>query len=141
MGVTHWNDSVAKEMEILCTEKGNEIYSGITVMPCRWSLHVLEAAYPAGIWCKNDVGSTSMRRHHVASTLIRRHFCTKCPLGSLQRSYSVAKQMVCLNCNVAGIAISTERGYLETHLLFRCMVALNWIYNVVNQLKQPVLKR
>ena len=34
MGVTHWNDSVAKEMEILCTEKGNEIYSGITVMPC-----------------------------------------------------------------------------------------------------------
>ena len=37
---------------------------------------------PVGIWCENDVGSTSMRRHHVASTLIRRHFCTKCPLGS-----------------------------------------------------------
>ena len=36
---------------------------------------------PAGIWCDNDVGSTSMRRHHVASTLIRRHFGTKCPLG------------------------------------------------------------
>ena len=35
---------------------------------------------PAGIWCENDVGSTSMRRHHVASTLIRRHFGTKCPL-------------------------------------------------------------
>ena len=27
-----------------------------------------------GIWCQNDVVSTSMRRHHVASTLIRRHF-------------------------------------------------------------------
>ena len=24
-----------------------------------------------------------MRRHHVASTLIRRHFCTKCPLGQI----------------------------------------------------------
>ena len=39
--------------------------------------------YPAGIWCENDVASTSMRRHHVASTLIRRYFRTKCPLGSL----------------------------------------------------------
>ena len=38
--------------------------------------------FPAGIWCENDVGSTSMRRHHVASTLIRRHFGTKCRLGS-----------------------------------------------------------
>ena len=30
---------------------------------------------PAGIWCQNDVDvvSTSMRRHHVASTLIRCH--------------------------------------------------------------------
>ena len=29
---------------------------------------------PVGIWCQSDVVSTSMRRHHVASTLIRRHF-------------------------------------------------------------------
>ena len=36
---------------------------------------------PAGIWCQNDVVLTSMRRTHVASTLIRRHFRTKCPLG------------------------------------------------------------
>ena len=36
---------------------------------------------PAGIWCKNDVVSTSMRRDYVASTLIRRHFGTKCLLG------------------------------------------------------------
>ena len=28
--------------------------------------------YPVGIWCENDVGSMSMRHHHVASTLIRR---------------------------------------------------------------------
>ena len=37
--------------------------------------------YPVGIWCQNDVVSTSMRRDHVASTLIPRHFHTKCPLG------------------------------------------------------------
>ena len=34
-----------------------------------------------GIWCENDVVLTSMRRDYVASTLIRRHFGTKCPLG------------------------------------------------------------
>ena len=38
--------------------------------------------YPVGIWCQNDVVSTSMRRNHVASTLIRRHFHVMCPLGS-----------------------------------------------------------
>ena len=32
---------------------------------------------PVGIWCHNDVIWTSMRRHHVASTLTRRHF-TSC---------------------------------------------------------------
>ena len=32
-----------------------------------------------GIWCQNDVVSTSMGRDHVASTLIRRQFmsCTR----------------------------------------------------------------
>ena len=34
-----------------------------------------------GIWCQNDVVSTSMRRYHVASTLIRRHFYVMCLLG------------------------------------------------------------
>ena len=38
--------------------------------------------YPADIWCENDVVLTSMLRDHVASTLIQRHFGTKCPLGS-----------------------------------------------------------
>ena len=36
---------------------------------------------PLGIWCQNAVVSTSMRRHHVASTLIRCHFHVMCPLG------------------------------------------------------------
>ena len=38
---------------------------------------------PVGICCQNDVVSTLMRRHHVPSSLIRRHFITKCPLGRL----------------------------------------------------------
>ena len=32
--------------------------------------------FPVGIWCQNDVVSTSMRHHHVVSTMIRRHFTT-----------------------------------------------------------------
>ena len=36
---------------------------------------------PAGTQHQNDVISTSMRRDHVASTLIRRHFNVLCPLG------------------------------------------------------------
>ena len=39
--------------------------------------------YPVDIWCPNDVVSTSMRRNHVASTLIRRHFYVICPLGNV----------------------------------------------------------
>ena len=42
-----------------------------------------EEVYPAGIWCQNDVVSTSMRRHHAASTLIRHHFYVMCPLGKM----------------------------------------------------------
>ena len=44
----------------------------VTRVPCN---------IPAGIWCKNDVVLTSMRRDDVASTSIQRHFDTKCPLG------------------------------------------------------------
>ena len=39
--------------------------------------NIVKGTSPAGIWCQNDVVSTSMRRHHVASTLTRRHF-TSC---------------------------------------------------------------
>ena len=37
--------------------------------------------FPSGHLCQNDVVSMSMRRNYVASTLIRRHCRTKCPLG------------------------------------------------------------
>ena len=52
---------------------------------------------PADIWCENDVGSTSMRRHHVASTLIRRHFGTKCPLGHHWNYYGNLKAQLDIN--------------------------------------------
>ena len=43
--------------------------------------YIYKNEIPVGSWCQNDVVLTSMRRNHVASTLIRRHFRTKCPLG------------------------------------------------------------
>ena len=49
---------------------------------CRLLFLVVKELNPVGIWCQNDVVLTSMRRHHVASTSIRRHFGTKCPLGN-----------------------------------------------------------
>ena len=39
--------------------------------------------YPAGTCRKNDVVLTSMRHDYVASTSIRRHFGTKCPLANV----------------------------------------------------------
>ena len=38
--------------------------------------------YPAGTWCLNNVGSTSMQRHDVASTLRRRCINVVCLLGN-----------------------------------------------------------
>ena len=40
---------------------------------------------PVGIWCQNEVVSTSMRRSHVASTLLRRHF-TPCARWGIRLS-------------------------------------------------------
>ena len=37
----------------------------------------LSLPWPVGIWCQNDVVSTSMRGHEVTLTFIRRHF-TSC---------------------------------------------------------------
>ena len=56
---------------------------------------VMEGNYPVGIWCQNDVVSTSMRRDHVASTLIRRHFNTKYPLGTVNGSHTFGTMKIC----------------------------------------------
>ena len=63
---------------------------------------------PAGIWCQNDVELTSMRRDDVASTLIRRHFGTKCPLGS----YESAEQ---LRTRQHSVTISKRIFLLDGH--------------------------
>ena len=46
------------------------------------NLHCLLRPLPAGTQRENDVVSTSMRRDHVASTLIRRHFDVVFLLGA-----------------------------------------------------------
>ena len=53
------------------------------VMPviCGCDQKDLSAQYLVSIWCQNDVVSTWMRRDHVASTLMRRHFYVMCPAG------------------------------------------------------------
>ena len=75
--------------EFLCNRNQSRMISPDRLNTFRIYLHanrslVHRALGPAGIWCQNDVVLTSMRRHHVASTLIRRHFGTKCPLEECQ---------------------------------------------------------
>ena len=48
---------------------------------------------PAGTQHQNDVVSTSMRRDHVVSTLIKRHFNVVCPLGMCR--FRFTKQIFC----------------------------------------------
>ena len=50
--------------------------------------HLLLKHNPSGHTTLNDVVSTSMRRDHVASTLIRRHFDVMCLLGYSRLSLS-----------------------------------------------------
>ena len=49
-----------------------------------------DGPYPVGIWCQNDVVLTLMRRHHVASTFIRRHFLHHVPAGT---GYMIIRMM------------------------------------------------
>ena len=50
----------------------------LSVLVC---LLVLLVSFPVGTQRENGVVSTSMRRDHVVSTLIRRHFDVVCLLG------------------------------------------------------------
>ena len=74
----------------------------IWVYACSLHLQYCRFAYPAGIWCENDLVLTSMRRDYVASTLIVRHFGTKCPLGK-----------VCVDFD-----IQLKKYYLRNEFLF-----------------------
>ena len=74
------------------------------------NLYMNSTRYPAGIWCQNDVVSTWMRRHLVASTLTRRHFHVICPLGTIwnviitQQRHGISK----VNTTVSSV-LSTDR--------------------------------
>ena len=53
----------------------------------KWCVDLLDKSKeqtPAGTQHQNDVVSTSMRRDHVTSTFIRRHFNVVCPLGRVR---------------------------------------------------------
>ena len=50
--------------------------------------------FPAGTQHQNDVVSTSMRRDHVASTLIRRHFNVVCLLCWVVKRIKVLTALV-----------------------------------------------
>ena len=56
------------------------------------------AEIPSTVTCntqhQNDVVSTSMRRDHVASTFIRRHFNVVCPLGIVSRLFGKMGDML-----------------------------------------------
>ena len=58
-----------------------------------YTFAIFVGVFPAGTQHQNDVLSTSMRRDHVASTLIRRHFNVVCPLGlySIWKPWSTAE--------------------------------------------------
>ena len=60
---------------------------------------------PAGIWCQNDVVSTSMRRHHVISTLIECLF-TSCARWNSNHPRSPRKLI-----KVFGFSLFSSYGY------------------------------
>ena len=67
-----------------------------------------------GIWCQNDVVSTSMRRHHVASTLIRRHFHVMCPLGEMYAGTLLYYQCRVLQFSLASRVTNSNPYTCET---------------------------
>ena len=64
-----------------------------------------------GVWCQNDVVSTSMRRNYVASPLRRRHFHVICPLGA--NTVVRPKRQVYDSCLFS--CLTNESGSLNTN--------------------------
>ena len=86
----------------------------------------LRRGFPAGIWCQNDVALTSMRRDDVASTLIRRQFLTKCPLGWLMVALTVITTVFDWLNDVTDIrhnALSSNKT-ASVFYLFHCLFAI-----------------
>ena len=66
-------------------------YPKISIAKVRTGSIIVSRSCPVGIWSQNDVVSTSMRRHHVASTFIRRHCYVMRPLGEGQSNQKLTK--------------------------------------------------
>ena len=74
---------IRRSMCVLSIMKFACAFEPFSIQLKKWTLIRLcnvSPSDPVGIWCQNDVISTSMR-NHVAWTFIRRHFHVMCPLG------------------------------------------------------------
>ena len=104
------------------------LFSTVIFVKWRYTDLVIKryAVIPVGIWCQNDVVLTSMQRHHVASTSIRRHFGTKCPLGSFATYFSVSKWLP-----QAVVRMYTEQAIIDVgcHVL-RSFLKINILYKI-----------
>ena len=60
---------------------------------------------------QNDVVSTSMRRDHVASTLIRRHFNVVCPLGGDIRIFFLLHKNIYFGYSLEALLWDTSNQY------------------------------
>ena len=86
-----------------------------------------------GMWCQNDVVSTSIRRHHVASTLIRRHFFAMCPLGTICNNIFFFQ--LCLLSEVTVPGYETILGLLtQCELYFSCTFTI--LYNFTGLIRR-----
>ena len=90
---------------------------------------------PAGIWCHNDVGSKSMRRHHVASTLIRRHFGTKCPLGCDWIKYKSGKSRLvdCVFIFFHNLSLLSPQTLLPAGIVLCNILILKFSYKLLQK--------
>ena len=82
-----------------------------------------ERYIPVGIWWQNDVVLMSMRRPHVASTLIRRHFYVMCPLG---QSISILQFFISVRDNIT----KTKVIWISPHQWFRKLSIRNRNLNI-----------
>ena len=81
----HANRATRKDYKIKVSHGffSHEVFSSLSFRVAGFVFSHGVYVCPMGIWCQNDVVLTSMRRHHVASTSIRRQSGTKCPLGGI----------------------------------------------------------
>ena len=71
--------AVFRQVRYKCIYSGSYLcFMGVT---CTFFFKIAFRNNPAGKWRLYNVASTSMQRHDVASTLIRRYLNVACPLG------------------------------------------------------------